>query len=102
MYVTYQLQRKKTKQDKKKIGEIGKEDIDPELMCNKSIPQVPYKKNKKNKKNLYLKLWKEHKQPVCHILKQLQTNGHQIGKEYHNSRQCIQQNIKDGINGEST
>ena len=92
------ITKKKNKTRQKKIGEIGKEDIDPELMCNKSIPQVTYKK----KKNLYLKLWKEHKQPVCHILKQLQTNGHQIGKEYHNSRQCIQQNIKDGINGEST
>jgi len=45
--VTYQLQRKKTKQDKK-IGEIEKEDIDPELMCNKSIPQVTYKNKKKS------------------------------------------------------
>lgn len=41
------ITKKKNKTRQKKIGEIGKEDIDPELMCNKSIPQVTYKKKKK-------------------------------------------------------
>ena len=42
------ITKKKNKTRQKKIGEIGKEDIDPELMCNKSIPQVTYKKKKKS------------------------------------------------------
>ena len=40
------ITKKKNKTRQKKIGEIGKEDIDPELMCNKSIPQVTYKNKK--------------------------------------------------------
>lgn len=40
----------------------------------------------KMRKQVYLKLRKKHMQPICHVLKQLQTKKHQTAKKYKKSK----------------